>query len=88
MINIAVLITCHNRKQKTIKCLQALFNQSHIENVKLKVFLVDDGSIDGTKQAINELFPDVTVIEGTGNLFLGKRYVIGVARSFKIESKI
>ena len=69
MINIAVLITCHNRKQKTIKCLQALFNQSHIENVKLKIFLVDDGSTDGTKQAINELFPDVIVIKGTGNLY-------------------
>jgi len=69
MINIAVLITCHNRKQKTIKCLHALFNQNDIENIKLKVFLVDDGSEDGTEQAIKELFSNIIIIKGNGNLF-------------------
>ena len=87
MINIAVLITCHNRKQKTIKCLQALFNQSHIENVKLKVFLVDDGSTDGTKQAINELFPNVTVIEGTGNLFWARGTSLAWQEALKSKEK-
>jgi len=69
MIKIAVLIACHNRKEKTIKCLYALFNQHDIEGVNLKVFLVDDGSTDGTRQAIEELFPKVIVKEGTGNLY-------------------
>ena len=87
MINIAVLITCHNRKQKTIKCLQALFNQSHIENVKSKVFLVDDGSTDGTKQAINELFPNVTVIEGTGNLFWARGTSLAWQEALKSTAK-
>ena len=87
MINIAVLITCHNRKQKTIKCLQALFNQNHIENVKSKVFLVDDGSTDGTKQAINELFPDVTVIEGTGNLFWARGTSLAWQEALKSKAK-
>ena len=44
MINIAVLITCHNRIQETQACLKSLFNQKKIENINLKVFLVDDGS--------------------------------------------
>ena len=87
MINIAVLITCHNRKQKTIKCLQALFNQNHIENIKSKVFLVDDGSTDGTKQAINELFPNVTVIEGTGNLFWARGTSLAWQEALKSKAK-
>ena len=29
MINIAFLITCYNRKKKTIKCLDSLFNQKY-----------------------------------------------------------
>ena len=71
MINIAVLITCHNRKHKTVKCLQKLYSQNNIENIKLKVFLVDDGSSDGTGQTVKELFPDITIIKGSGNLFWG-----------------
>ena len=71
MINIAVLITCHNRKHKTVKCLQKLYSQNNIENIKLKVFLVDDGSSDGTGQTVKKLFPDITIIKGSGNLFWG-----------------
>jgi GT2 family glycosyltransferase len=36
---------------------------------KLEVFLVDDGCTDGTPEAIRQQFPQVTIIEGTGNLF-------------------
>jgi GT2 family glycosyltransferase len=69
MINIAFLITCHNRKKKTIKCLDSLFNQKYIGNIKFKVFLVDDKSNDGTNEAIKTLFPLVKIIKGNGNLF-------------------
>ena len=69
MINIAFLITCYNRKKKTIKCLDSLFNQKYIRNIKFKVFLVDDKSNDGTNEAIKTLFPLVKIIKGNGNLF-------------------
>lgn len=67
---IAVLIACHNRKEKTINCLRALFNQSGLgELYSLDVFLVDDASTDGTADAVKEIFPNVKVIEGDGNLY-------------------
>jgi glycosyltransferase involved in cell wall biosynthesis len=56
MIKIAVLITCHNRIQKTQTCLKSLFKQKKIENINLKVFLVDDGSTDGTKEYKKRIF--------------------------------
>ncbi len=67
---IAVLITCHNRKDKTIMCLSHLYFQKGLnENFQMEVFLVDDGSTDGTSEAIQVEFPDVNVIQGNGNLY-------------------
>jgi GT2 family glycosyltransferase len=67
--NIAVLITCHNRKEKTVACLTALYECSLPENHSFEVFLVDDGSTDGTAAAIKREFPDVQIIQGDGNLY-------------------
>lgn len=66
---LAALITCYNRREKTISCLQSLYNCNLPENYTLSVFLVDDGSSDGTSEAVNKSFPQVTVIQGNGNLF-------------------
>lgn len=65
---ISVLLTCHNRKDKTIACLSSLFTQT-LSEIDLKVWIVDDGSQDGTADAIRLQFPQVTVISGTGKLY-------------------
>tara|TARA_B100000579_G_scaffold405853_1_gene391832 strand:+ start:2058 stop:2915 length:858 start_codon:yes stop_codon:yes gene_type:complete len=87
MIKIAVLITCHNRKNKTIKCLKALFNQNDIKNISLKVFLVDDGSIDGTDTAVNKLFPNIIVVRGDGNLFWARGMSLAWQEALKSNDK-
>jgi GT2 family glycosyltransferase len=69
MKTVAVLLTCHNRKEKTIACLITLFDCPLLENYLMDVFLVDDGSSDGTSDAIREKFPQVNIIQGNGNLF-------------------
>ncbi len=69
MKNIAVLLTCHNRKDKTLSCLQSLYNAELPDTTKLNVFLVDDGSTDGTAKVVKESFPKVNIIQGTGNLY-------------------
>jgi GT2 family glycosyltransferase len=70
ILNIAVLLTCHNRKEKTLHCLQTLFAQQGLEiDYTIEVFLVDDGSTDGTSEAIRNQFSKVTVISGNGNLY-------------------
>jgi GT2 family glycosyltransferase len=67
---IAVLITCHNRKEKTLQCLNLLFKQNKINNLfKIEVFLVDDGCTDGTPAAVNENFSQVNLIKGSGSLY-------------------
>ena len=68
MQSIAVLMTCHNRRDTTVACLDALF-QNDLHDVSLQVFLVDDGSTDGTTDAVKINYPEIRVIPGDGNLF-------------------
>ena len=87
MIKIAVLIACHKRKNKTIKCLQKLYNQNNFLNTKYSVFLVDDGSSDGTEHAIKDLFPDVMIIKGGGSLFWAKSMALAWNECLKTKDK-
>ena len=68
-VSIAILLTCHNRKNKTLACLSALVQTIKPKNYVFDIFLVDDGSIDGTAEAVKASFPEVIMINGTGNLF-------------------
>lgn len=63
----AVLMTCFNRKDVTLRCLKQLYAQH--TDAAMDVFLCDDGSSDGTFEAVRENFPDVYIFKGTGNLF-------------------
>lgn len=80
-ISIAVLMTCFNRKDSTLRCLSQLFSQKLPSNVHLKVYLVDDASTDGTRFSVQQKFPDVKVLMGDGNLFWngGMRLAFGEA---------
>ena len=69
MQTIAVLMTCHNRREKTLSCLDALFKSIPAPDVAVEVFLVDDGSTDGTSSAVKATYPGVQLIAGDGNLY-------------------
>ena len=82
MKRICVLLTCHNRKEKTLRCVQSLT----AKNAKLNFsfVIVDDGSTDGTKEALQSLENiDIAIINGDGNLFYsgGMRKAIEYAKN-------
>ena len=90
-MKIAVLMTCHNRREKTLACLASLMKQklpksipqsdaqSHANGtnelinegivISMEVYLVDDGSTDGTAEAAREIMPDIHIIKGDGHLY-------------------
>lgn len=103
-MQIAVLMTCHNRREKTVRCLRALAVVAHevkskSENGKsaeFQVFLVDDGSTDGTGEEIVRLFDcsarveerlAVRVIRGDGNLFWAKGMRLAWETAVEAEKK-
>ena len=69
MQTIAVLLTVHNRKAKTLECLQRLYTQLPLDGYQVDVYLTDDGCTDGTPEAVSQQFPQVHIIHGDGNLF-------------------
>ena len=66
---IAVLLTVHNRKEKTLCCLRNLFKQEVPVGYQMDVYLTDDGCTDGTPETIRTQYPQVHIIKGDGNLF-------------------
>ena len=68
---IAALLTCHNRRELTLRCLTSLADAAKMSagHVELETYLVDDGCTDGTGGAVRRQFPDVHVIVGTGDLY-------------------
>jgi GT2 family glycosyltransferase len=68
-LSIAVLLTCFNRREKTLSCLRRLAAQDLPAGHRLEIFLVDDGCTDGTGEAVRAEFPHVRVIQGTGSLY-------------------
>lgn len=71
MRSIAVLLTVHNRKETTLKCLSTLYlNMKQCSSdYNLDIYLTDDGSTDGTSEVVSEKYPDVHIIKGDGTLF-------------------
>lgn len=61
---VAVVMTCHNRRDTTIGCLEALRGQETL-GVELTLFVTDDGSTDGTSEAIQDYWPNATILSGT-----------------------
>ena len=69
MKDIAILLTCFNRREKTLSCLNSLFLAKKPDNVKLNIFIVDDASSDGTYESISLKYPFIHLLKGTGNLY-------------------
>jgi len=68
-MQIAVLLTCYNRRETTLACLTSLYQQILPQKIVFEVYLVDDGSIDGTKDTVQKQFPEINIIKGNGSLY-------------------
>jgi GT2 family glycosyltransferase len=81
---LAILLTCFNRRDKTVETLRSLASQSCRFKRRAHVILVDDGSRDGTGEAVLASFPDTEVIRGTGSLFWNGGMRVAFARAQEI----
>lgn len=68
-MRIAVIVACHNRRETTLQCLKALHACELGQEHELALHLVDDGSKDGTADAVRASYPSARIIVGDGSLF-------------------
>lgn len=79
-MSIAVLITCHNRKNLTVQCVDRVYRQAFDD---VDVFLTDDGCTDGTPEEVTKLFPRVNIIKGDGSLFWNRGMYVAWKEALK-----
>lgn len=65
--HIVVLIAAYNRRHLTVRALRSLFHCNI--SLKLSVVLFDDGSSDGTAEAVKSEWPETIVLQGNGDAF-------------------
>ena len=75
---VVALLTCHNRREKTLTCLKHYFRQEVPASLQLSAILMDDGSTDGTTEAVAQRFPSVQILLGDGTLYWNR----GMHRAF------
>ena len=67
-MQVAIIIPVHNRKYVTLGCLDQL-RRTISGNIFYDIIVIDDGSTDGTHEAIRQYYPEVILLEGDGNLW-------------------
>ena len=74
----ALIIPVHNRRATTLQGLRSL-RRINTSGLEVKIIVVDDGSSDGTSEAIRNEFPEVDLIAGDGSL----HYAAGTNRGIE-----
>ena len=64
-MDLSVIIVNWNTKDLLCQCLDSLFQKA--EGIEMEIFVVDNGSIDGSVAAVRKKFPEVRLIESPVN---------------------
>ena len=80
---VSVVIPTHNGWEYTRKCLDSLTKVTH---QNLKIILIDDGSSDGTAENAAQLFPEVVLLSGDGNLWWAGSINLGIQTALEFDS--
>lgn len=81
-IRLAIVSPVHNRRELTLQCLRSLARIDR-SGLDVRIFIVDDGCTDGTREAIAEGFPEVTIVSGTGDLWYTAGTNLGIHAALK-----
>ena len=76
-------MTVFNRKESTLSCLKSVYDLCLQNCYIINVFLTNDGCTDGTPEEVARNYPEVTIINGNGNLFWNR----GMWTAWNVASK-
>lgn len=82
-LRVCILLTCFNRKEKTLACFAAIQANLQSSNMDLTAVVVDDGSTDGTAEAVCAKYPWAQVERTVGNLY----WCRGMHDAFQIATR-
>jgi GT2 family glycosyltransferase len=77
---VCVVVPTHNRKRYLLECLRSI-TASDYRNTE--IFVIDDGSQDGTSEEVRRLFPSCKVLQGTGDLWWSGCMNLGIEAAMR-----
>lgn len=85
MTGVIAVLTSFNRREQTLTCLRRLVVSAAQARIDLGIVLVDDGSSDGTADAVRCDFPGALVETGPGDLFWSRGMHRGLAMAMNFN---
>ncbi len=83
-VKIVIISPVRNRREITLQCLRSL-ERVNTTGLWVHTIIVDDGSTDGTSDAVRKTFPGVELILGDGNLWCSGAANLGVTRALTYD---
>lgn len=68
-MKLSVIIACHNRKELTIQCVERARDAAVRADAAISFTVFDDGSSDGTGEALSQLPVSLSIIRGDGSAY-------------------
>ena len=81
-LRVEIVTPVFNRRELTLRWLRSI-RRLNSDGLDIHVVIVDDGSTDGTADAVREQFPEVEIVQGTGDLW----YTAGTNRAIEAALK-
>lgn len=76
-IDVSIIIVSYNTVIKTLKCIDSI--KKHTSGINYEIIISDNGSTDGTEEAILNKYTDVIFLANKKNLGFGKANNIGIS---------
>lgn len=67
--SLAVIMTCHNRSETTVNCVQSIMQARLPQNLRLLLYITDDGCTDMTAAKLLAICPEAKIQQGDGTLY-------------------
>lgn len=81
---VVAILTAHDRREMTLACLRSYFAQD-APGTELRAVVVDDGSSDGTGEAVAAAFAATAVVRAAGDLFWARGMAVAEERAVRSD---
>ena len=77
--DVSVIIVNYNTRDDTVACVGSVIQ--HAGDLQPQIVVVDNGSVDGSAQALREAYPQIVIVEAGENLGFARAVNVGAERS-------
>ncbi|MHB0858951.1 MAG: glycosyltransferase [Anaerolineae bacterium] len=85
-MDLGIVIVSYNTRELTLDCLQSVYAALEGSSLQAHVWVVDSASEDGSAAAIEQRFPQATMVASTENLGFARGSNLGMERVLELET--